>query len=146
MFHRSGPDAPRLPNLPSLLRWPLTELLGGVASGGGEGGCERDSAPPSSSETALMGVDTTPTNGAASGATSRDEGVCGDGVGTVGVSRGSGGEGRNSISTDNDNDDAANAWNACNAYICDGATRVSRRGALTWWHLDDGGEAVLQVT
>ena len=28
---------------------------------------------------------------------------------------------------------------------CDMATRVSRRGALTWWHLDDGGEFVLQV-
>ena len=28
---------------------------------------------------------------------------------------------------------------------CDIATRISRRGALTWWHLDDGGEFVLQV-
>ena len=28
---------------------------------------------------------------------------------------------------------------------CDMATRVSQRGAVTWWHLDDGGEAVLQV-
>ena len=29
---------------------------------------------------------------------------------------------------------------------CDIATRISRRGALTWWHLDDGGEFVLQVS
>ena len=28
---------------------------------------------------------------------------------------------------------------------CDMATRVSRAGAVTWWHLDDGGELVLQV-
>jgi hypothetical protein len=28
---------------------------------------------------------------------------------------------------------------------CDMATRVSKRGALTWWHLDDSGEFVLQV-
>ena len=28
---------------------------------------------------------------------------------------------------------------------CDMATRVSARGALTWWHLDDGGEFVMQV-
>jgi hypothetical protein len=28
---------------------------------------------------------------------------------------------------------------------CDMATRVSRRGAVTWWHIDDGGEFVLQV-
>ena len=28
---------------------------------------------------------------------------------------------------------------------CDVATRVSRRGATTWWHLDDGGEFVFQV-
>lgn len=28
---------------------------------------------------------------------------------------------------------------------CDMATRISKRGALTWWHLDDGGEFVLQV-
>jgi len=28
---------------------------------------------------------------------------------------------------------------------CDVATRVSRAGAVTWWHLDDGGEHVLQV-
>jgi hypothetical protein len=28
---------------------------------------------------------------------------------------------------------------------CDTASRVSRAGALTWWHLDDGGEFVLQV-
>ena len=27
---------------------------------------------------------------------------------------------------------------------CDMATRVSARGALTWWHLDDGGEFVMQ--
>eukprot|EP00892_Ulva_mutabilis_P012387 jgi/Ulvmu1/9520/UM053_0008.1 len=32
-----------------------------------------------------------------------------------------------------------------NSYVCDMATRVSRRGAVTWWHLDDGGEFVLQV-
>lgn len=29
--------------------------------------------------------------------------------------------------------------------VCDNATRVSKRGALTWWHLDDGGEFVFQV-
>jgi hypothetical protein len=28
---------------------------------------------------------------------------------------------------------------------CDMATRVSKCGALTWWHLDDSGEFVLQV-
>jgi len=28
---------------------------------------------------------------------------------------------------------------------CDMATRVSAKGALTWWHLDDGGEFVIQV-
>lgn len=66
MFHRSGPDAPRIPNLPELLQWPLPGLLG---------------------------VD-----------------------------------------------------GSFNSVVCDGATRVSRRGALTWWHLDDGGEAVLQVS
>lgn len=31
------------------------------------------------------------------------------------------------------------------AVVCDNATRVSKRGALTWWHLDDGGEFVFQV-
>ena len=31
------------------------------------------------------------------------------------------------------------------AVTVDKATRVSQRGALTWWHLDDGGEFVLQV-
>lgn len=65
MFHRSGTDAPHLPNLPHLLTWPLPRLLG--------------------------------------------------------------------------------ADNTFNSVVCDGATRVSRSGALTWWHLDDGGEAVLQV-
>ena len=25
------------------------------------------------------------------------------------------------------------------------ATRVSRKDAVTWWHLDDGGEHVFQV-
>ncbi|QDZ22209.1 hypothetical protein HOP50_07g47490 [Chloropicon primus] len=29
--------------------------------------------------------------------------------------------------------------------VCDNATRLSQRGAVTWWHLDDGGEFVLQV-
>jgi hypothetical protein len=29
---------------------------------------------------------------------------------------------------------------------CDCATRISRRGSLTWWHLDDGGEFTLQVS
>ena len=29
--------------------------------------------------------------------------------------------------------------------VVDNATRVSQRGAVTWWHLDDGGEFVLQV-
>jgi len=28
---------------------------------------------------------------------------------------------------------------------CDMATRISAKGALTWWHLDDGGEFVIQV-
>lgn len=32
-----------------------------------------------------------------------------------------------------------------NSCVCDMATRISRRGAVTWWHLDDGGEFVLQV-
>lgn len=32
-------------------------------------------------------------------------------------------------------------WGVC----CDIATRISRRNAVTWWHLDDGGEFVLQV-
>ena len=31
------------------------------------------------------------------------------------------------------------------AVVCDNATRISKRGALTWWHLDDGGEFVFQV-
>lgn len=65
MFHRSNPDAPKLPVLPELLQWPLPELLDGP-------------------------------------------------------------DGKNSS-------------------VCDMATRVSRRGAVTWWHLDDGGEFVLQV-
>lgn len=29
--------------------------------------------------------------------------------------------------------------------LCDMATRISRRGALTWWHLDDSGEFVFQA-
>ena len=29
--------------------------------------------------------------------------------------------------------------------VVDNATRLSQRGAVTWWHLDDGGEFVLQV-
>ncbi|KAK3282859.1 hypothetical protein CYMTET_9420 [Cymbomonas tetramitiformis] len=29
--------------------------------------------------------------------------------------------------------------------VVDNATRVSKEGALTWWHLDDGGEFVFQV-
>ncbi|KAH9578677.1 hypothetical protein LSM04_002081 [Trypanosoma melophagium] len=29
--------------------------------------------------------------------------------------------------------------------ICDNATRVSQRGAVTWWHLDDSGEFVEQT-
>jgi hypothetical protein len=29
--------------------------------------------------------------------------------------------------------------------ICDNATRVSQRGATTWWHLDDDGEFVMQT-
>ncbi|ORC88298.1 uncharacterized protein TM35_000171700 [Trypanosoma theileri] len=29
--------------------------------------------------------------------------------------------------------------------ICDNATRVSQRGAITWWHLDDSGEFVEQT-
>lgn len=65
MFHRSNPDAPKLPVLPELLQWPLPELL-----------------------------------------------------------------------------DGPDGENSC---VCDMATRVSRRGAVTWWHLDDGGEFVLQV-
>eukprot|EP00744_Colponema_vietnamica_P015816 GILI01022174.1.p1 GENE.GILI01022174.1~~GILI01022174.1.p1 ORF type:complete len:531 (+),score=39.35 GILI01022174.1:32-1624(+) len=28
---------------------------------------------------------------------------------------------------------------------CDDATRVSQRGAVTWWHLDDSGEFVMQT-
>lgn len=28
---------------------------------------------------------------------------------------------------------------------CDNATRVSKRGAVTWWHLDDSGEFVMQT-
>eukprot|EP00760_Papus_ankaliazontas_P033477 PhM_4_TR634/c0_g1_i1/m.96518 len=31
-----------------------------------------------------------------------------------------------------------------NGVVCDSATRLSREGALTWWHLDDGGEYVYQ--
>jgi hypothetical protein len=27
----------------------------------------------------------------------------------------------------------------------DMATRISRKGALTWWHLDDGGEFTFQT-
>jgi hypothetical protein len=29
--------------------------------------------------------------------------------------------------------------------VCDNATRVSQRGAVTWWHLDDSGEFVMQT-
>ena len=29
--------------------------------------------------------------------------------------------------------------------VCDNATRVSQRGAITWWHLDDSGEFVMQT-
>jgi len=29
--------------------------------------------------------------------------------------------------------------------VCDNATRFSRRGAITWWHLDDCGEFVSQI-
>lgn len=29
--------------------------------------------------------------------------------------------------------------------VCDNATRVSQRGAVTWWHLDDSGEFVMQA-
>jgi hypothetical protein len=65
MFHRDSPDAPKLPVLPRLLKWPLKRLLDG--------------------EDGEMAV------------------------------------------------------------VCDMATRVSRRGAVTWWHIDDGGEFVLQV-
>ena len=32
-----------------------------------------------------------------------------------------------------------------NAVVVDNATRLSQTGAVTWWHLDDGGEFVLQV-
>ena len=32
-----------------------------------------------------------------------------------------------------------------NGVVVDNATRLSQRGAVTWWHLDDGGEFVLQV-
>ena len=31
------------------------------------------------------------------------------------------------------------------AVIVDNATRLSKKGAVTWWHLDDGGEFVFQV-
>ena len=34
-------------------------------------------------------------------------------------------------------------WRA--RHTCDMATRLSAKGALTWWHLDDGGEIVFQV-
>ncbi|EKX34748.1 hypothetical protein GUITHDRAFT_146966 [Guillardia theta CCMP2712] len=34
-------------------------------------------------------------------------------------------------------------WRA--RHTCDMATRLSAKGALTWWHLDDGGEFVFQV-
>ena len=134
MFHRSGPDAPRLPHLPNLLRWPLRELLGGVASAGGEWGCKGATAPRSNSNVAEV----TP-NGGDGGATTRDHGGCSGGVSNGGSPGGR--EGGNSTCGDADA-----STTACNAFICDGATRVSRRGALTWWHLDDGGEAVLQVT
>jgi hypothetical protein len=29
--------------------------------------------------------------------------------------------------------------------VCDNATRISKRGAATWWHLDDSGEFVMQT-
>ena len=33
----------------------------------------------------------------------------------------------------------------CDSEICDNATRLSQRGATTWWHLDDSGECVMQA-
>ena len=39
----------------------------------------------------------------------------------------------------------ANASRAPLATRVDMATRVSQAGAVTWWHLDDGGEVTLQV-
>mmetsp|Transcript_15963 Transcript_15963/g.38851 ORF Transcript_15963/g.38851 Transcript_15963/m.38851 type:complete len:505 (+) Transcript_15963:193-1707(+) len=65
MFHRNDADAPRVPNLPAALDWPLQDLFAGP-------------------------------------------------------------DGNMSVH-------------------CDMATRISARGALTWWHLDDGGEFVFQV-
>jgi hypothetical protein len=38
-------------------------------------------------------------------------------------------------------------WPRCTApsVVCDNATRVSKKGAITWWHIDDCGELVLQT-
>ena len=94
MFHRDDEGAPRIPQLPAALEWPLPDLFG----------MDNGEAPR-----------TTPTCNTSTENSRSCAGECQGGRG------------------------------ALLRYPCDMATRVSARGALTWWHLDDGGEFVIQV-
>eukprot|EP00049_Salpingoeca_infusionum_P009028 m.149871 g.149871 ORF g.149871 m.149871 type:complete len:594 (-) comp14210_c0_seq2:1007-2788(-) len=92
LFHRQGPDEPKIPALPLKLRWPIPQVFGGQST--------RVLAPRDTSaqeeDQALEG-----------GQQSHDVGA---------------------------------------GVVVDNATRVSKKGAVTWWHLDDGGEFVYQVS